>query len=217
MSGPAASRPGRHGLDQMLVQLDGRVAARDRLLGVAGDEIGLAVAQQARIGRNAIPGGAAEQAMEGHALRLAGNVPQRDVDAGKRETDRPVPAHGVKLALQVRHERRHVGEFAPDAQRRHDARDRLPRQRRSGKAERLAPAGEAGIGVDAHEQGLHVRPRPERPHLLGAAVLIGHGDEDGFDFRDFHCSTPACGRCTEWRATAPRATRRAYRPHSEIK
>ena len=54
--------------------------------------------------------------MDRHALCLTGNVPQRDVDAGKRKTDRPMPSHGVQLALQVGHERRHVGEFAADAQ-----------------------------------------------------------------------------------------------------
>ncbi len=89
--------------------------------------------------------------MDRRALRLAGNVPQRDVDAGERKTDRPMPPHGMQLALQVGHERGHVGEFTALAQRSHDAQNRLARQRRSGKAERLAPAGNACIGVDAHE------------------------------------------------------------------
>ena len=105
----------------MLVQLDRGIAAPDRLFGVTGNQIGLAVTQQARIGRNAISAGPAKQAMDRHALRLAGNVPQRDVDAGKRETDRSMPPHGMQLALQVGHECRHVGEFAANAQRRDDA------------------------------------------------------------------------------------------------
>jgi len=177
----------------VFVQLDRGVTAPDRLLGIAGDQIGFAVAQQARIGRNAIPGRPAEQAVNRHALRLAGNVPQRDVDAGKRETDRPMPPHGMQLALQVGHERGHVGEFAANAQRRDDAQNRLARQRRSGKAERLAPAGNAGIGVDADEQGFHMRPRPERPHRLRPAMLIGCGDENGFDAGDLHVFLLASG------------------------
>ena len=91
--------------------------------------------------------------------------------------DRPMPSHGVQLALQVGHERGNVGELAALAQRRDNAQDRLPRQRRSGKAERLAPADKARIGVDAHEQCLHMRPWPERPHRLRSAVLVGHGDD----------------------------------------
>ena len=130
--------------------------------------------------------GAAEQAMDRRALRFAQNIPQRDVDAGECETHRPVASHGVKLALQVGHERRNIGELAADTERRHNARDRLVGQGRDGKAERLAPADEARIGVDAHEQRLHVRPRPERAHRLRSAVLVRHGDQDGLDAGNFH-------------------------------
>ena len=49
------------------------------------------------------------------AFRLAENIPKRNVDAAEREAYRAVPSHGVKLARQIRHERRHVGNVTPDA------------------------------------------------------------------------------------------------------
>jgi hypothetical protein len=55
----------------MFMQLEGGVASPDRLLCEACDEIGIAEAQQARIGRNALPACPAEQAVKRHALRLA--------------------------------------------------------------------------------------------------------------------------------------------------
>ena len=171
----------------MLMQFDGGVTSPDRLLREARDEIGTAVAQQARIGRNALPACPAEQAMKRHALRLADEVPQRDVDAAEREADRAVPPHGVKLALQIRHERRHVGDLSPDAQRRHHARESFARQRRCCKAEGLAPSDQSCVGVDPNEQRLHVRPRAERSHRLGSAMFVGHGDKDWFNLGNLHC------------------------------
>ena len=170
----------------MFMQLDGGVASPNRLLCEACDEIGVAVAQQARIGRNPFPACPAEQTVKRHALRLADQVPQRDVDAGEREADRSVPPHGVKLALQIRHDRRHVGNLSPDAQRRDHARESFARQRRRCKAEGLAPSDQSCVGVDPDEQRLHVRPRAERPHRLGSAMFVGNGDEDWLNPRNLH-------------------------------
>jgi hypothetical protein len=63
-----------------LVQLDVAIALLDRLLGARGDLLRIAVLQQAGIGRQLVAARAAQQPMQRQAGRLAGNVPQRDVE-----------------------------------------------------------------------------------------------------------------------------------------
>ena len=55
-----------------------------------------------------------------------------------------------------------------------------------GMAERLAPAGDAGIGVDAHEQDVEAGGRTPRDGHGAAADIVGDLDQNGFDGRDLH-------------------------------
>jgi hypothetical protein len=67
------------------VQLDVAIALFDRLLGARRDLLGIAVLQQAGIGRQLVAARAAQQPMQRQAGCLAGDVPQRDVEARQRE------------------------------------------------------------------------------------------------------------------------------------
>ena len=67
--------------------------------------------------------------MDRHSLRFAGDIPQGNIDTGERVADWAVAPHGVELALQVRHERWHIGKFATDAQRLDNMQNRLTCQR----------------------------------------------------------------------------------------
>ena len=114
-AGPGHVTRGLHLGHGDLVELDVAIAAAERLLGVAGHRVGLAVAQQAGVGRQVGPRAAAEQAVERQPSHLARDVPQRDVDARQRVDRRTVAADPVQHALQIVVERRDL------------ARDRGPR------------------------------------------------------------------------------------------
>ena len=126
-----------------LVQLDARITLLKGVRGVALDEVGLAVAQQARIDRHALGGLAAQHAIERLAGDLAGDIPQRDVEAGQRIGDRPVARRIVELALQVAHQAADVARIAAERERRHQIGERSPRRRAGAEPESLAPADDA--------------------------------------------------------------------------
>ena len=173
--------------DADFVQLDVAVAARDRCGAVVPHHIGVAVAQQAGIGRHALDGfGAAEQAIERLAGALAGDVPQRDVERRQRETDRPV-ARAIALPVgDVAHQRRNVGRVAADRERRNGVLHRDLGDAAGGEAKTLAPADEAFIGRHLDEQRLHIRPLRRRGVLGGIAEVVGHADMERLYGGDFH-------------------------------
>jgi hypothetical protein len=165
-------------------ELHGREAPIDP---APGDVVGLCrrVAEEhARIGAHAGLEGAAEQLIDGLVRGLAGDVPERHVDA----------RHGVgaqaRAAVEVRrlahrggadvdcervvpHDR--AAQAAADLVREGRVDDRLDRGRAGID---LAPARDAGVGVDPHEAG-----------VLGAVAGGAHlrqPEDDRFDVRDLH-------------------------------
>ncbi len=66
------------------VQFDRRVAFAERSLAVFPYQLRLAVAQQACVARDRLALCAAQQAVQRRARRLARDVPERDVEPGKR-------------------------------------------------------------------------------------------------------------------------------------
>jgi hypothetical protein len=100
------------------VQLDVAVAAGDGRRRDPAHDIGVGVAQQAGIGRKLRSAGAAEEAVERQAGRLAGDVPQRDVEAGQAEGDGAVAPEEMQLLLQVAADAADVAGIAADGERR---------------------------------------------------------------------------------------------------
>ncbi|MGY4378872.1 phosphoribosylformimino-5-aminoimidazole carboxamide ribonucleotide (ProFAR) isomerase [Bradyrhizobium sp. i1.3.6] len=80
MPGPMALARGKHRRRRGLVQLDGAIAERERLLAFARDVLRRADSQQARIGGDVRALACSEQAMQRRALDLRSQVPQRDVE-----------------------------------------------------------------------------------------------------------------------------------------
>src|SRR3546814_12213596 len=65
--------------------LDVAIAFLDRRLGDVADHLGVLVLEQAGVGRDRRLHLPAEQAVQRQARRLAGDVPERNVDAADRE------------------------------------------------------------------------------------------------------------------------------------
>ena len=91
------------------MQLDRLVAQPQRRLALARDEIGIADPQQARIGGNPRALGLADQAMQRHALRLRGKVPQGDIERRDRKHGDAVAAEQMQVALDLIHEGGNAG------------------------------------------------------------------------------------------------------------
>ena len=90
MSGPMAERAAATSATGDLVQLDAAIAALDRPRRIARDQIGIPIAQQARIGRHAIDLRRPEHPVQRLALCLPGNIPQRDIEFPRART---TPGH----------------------------------------------------------------------------------------------------------------------------
>src|SRR5438876_205218 len=173
----------RHG---DLVQLDVAIAALERLLGVEGDGVRLAVAQQARVRGQVGARTAAEQPVERQPRELAGDVPERDVDAGERVDGRPVAPDTVQPALEVVVDLGDLRRVAAHAHRAEHGVDGRACRVEDPVAERLAPAADPGVGVDAHQQ--HVDAGHRAVAQLRRRPLDDHRqvDDKRLDARDLH-------------------------------
>ena len=173
--------------DADLMKLDEGVAALDRLGAILPDDIGVAVAQQARIGRHALHLlRSAEQTVERLAGALSGNIPQRNVERRECKTDRAVARAIALLVGDIRHQRRDVGRIAPDRQRRNGPFHRHLGNAASRQAKALAPTDDALVRRDFDEQRFHPRPLRRGGILRRIAEVIGNADVEGFDGCDFH-------------------------------
>ena len=159
-----------------LVHLEVFISAAQRLLGDARHHVGIAVLEQARIGRKLVALRTAEQLVDRQVRRLAEDVPQRHVEPGQRVHHRPGAADPVGVAHQPVHQRRDVGRIGADA----GGRDQRLDQRFDGAPdpmrERLAPAGEAGVGLDLDQQGVEGGARLAGELELRRAGLDAAGD-----------------------------------------
>jgi hypothetical protein len=84
-----------------LVQLDVAIALLDRELGARCDPFGITVLEQARVSRQRGQPRAAQQAMQRQAGGLAGDVPERDVEAREGERRDAVATEQVQPLLEV--------------------------------------------------------------------------------------------------------------------
>src|SRR5439155_7426065 len=167
-------------------QLDVAIAALERLLGVEGDGVRLAVAQQARVRGQVGARTAAEQPVERQPRELAGDVPERDVDAGERVDGRPVAPDTVQQALEVVVDRGDLRRVAAHAQWAEHGVDGRARRGEDPVAERLTPAADTGVGVDAHQQ--HVDAGHRAVAQLRRRPLDDHRqvDDERLDAGDLH-------------------------------
>ena len=184
-----------------LVDLDQAVAALERLLDVALQRRQLPVAQQARVRGQIGARAAAEQPIERQSRELARDVPERDVDRRQAIGHRAVTARAVQRARELGHERRDRGRIAADEDRRDDVVDRCARRAPDAMAESFAPAGDAFVSVDAHEQHLERRARLPADVRHVAVELERHVDDVRGDLGDFHRrrrDDVACHRSSRW-------------------
>ena len=181
---PLARRLDR--VDAVLVQLDVPEAALDHLGADAADRLGRDVTQQAGVSAHLRPARAAEQVAERQAGALAGDVPQRDVDGRMRIDHGSVAAEDVEGLRRLAVQSIDVGRVLADEPRAHIGLERRLGRRDDGVAEALAPAGDAGVGLNLHQQVVHGRKAQagevllRRPHVEGNAHVVG------VDRRDLH-------------------------------
>jgi len=168
------------------VQLDEPVAAPERLLRVTGDRVSRAVAQEARVGRQLDARAPAEQAIGRHPSDLARDVPQRDVDARQRVHRRPVAPDPVQQTLHVVVEGRDLARIAADTHGPEQGVDDGTRGRKHPMAERLAPADDAAVGLDADQQHVDAGSRPPAEHRRGPVDQHRHVEYERLNPCDLH-------------------------------
>ena len=144
------------------------------------------VAHQAGVGAHLLPPRAAEQVAERQAGALAGDVPQRDVDRGMRIDHRPVAAEDVEGLRRLPVQSIDVGCVLADEPRAHIGLERRLGRRDDRVAEALAPAGDAGVGLNLHQQVVHGRKSQAGEVLLRRAHVEGNADVVRVDGRDLH-------------------------------
>ncbi len=132
--------------------------------------------------------GAAQQAMQRQVGRLAGDVPQGDVEPRQGEDRDAVAAEQVQLLLQVVAESRDVARILADR----EGCDHVVQGRAhgigAGIAERFAPADDARVRLDPHQQGVdHDR---HALALVTAAEGVRHLHRMRVDTRDLHSILP---------------------------
>ena len=168
------------------MQLDQAIAPPERLLGVAGDGLGGAVAQEARVGWQVGARASAQQAVERDAGDLARDVPERDVEARQRVHGRPVAADPVQEPLNLVVDRGDLARIAADAQGSEQGVDDRARGREDTMTERLAPADDSRIGLEADEQHVDAGPRPAAEHRRGPVDQHREIENEGLNPSDLH-------------------------------
>ena len=182
------------------VQFDRAEALADCLLAVPGGQRRVRVAQQARIAVETLAPRAAEQRMQGLACGLASDVPERDVQARKRERSDAESPEDMQPLLDLGMQTGDIRCIPSDR----DRRDHVPHRRGDGTAagvrERFAPARDAGVGVHPHQAEIERLPAAgaQRPAL--GAVAAGDRKRDCFDADDLHPRAPTRGNRPVWAA-----------------
>ena len=192
------SRPDRlarreHRCRRRLMQLDRAIAAPQRRLAFASDLVGCADPQQAGIGRNLFAPRFAGQSMHRHALRLARQIPQRDVERGDRKHGDAVAAEQVQIALDLLHGCRDpggIGDFEAARLRRDHLLDRGASGPRTDVSEGIAPAGEAGVGQDLDQHHVERRDRGGALPEARRSRIVGNADMVRPDVGDLHHRPP---------------------------
>ena len=133
------------------------------------DQRRVAVAQQARIGLELRALAAAQQSVQRLAGALAEDVPQRDLDAGEGIDERPVAAQQVHRMQDVAGKRLDVPASRPITSGATIVSSAALVVGDGGMAERLAPADQAVLRLDPHQQDLEMRPG-----LAGEKLGSGH-------------------------------------------
>src|SRR4029453_13973765 len=132
----------------------------------------------------------AQQTMQRQAGRLAGDVPQRDVETRQGEDRYAVAAEQVQLLLQVIGEPGDVARVLAHG----DGRDHVvaggPHGVGAGIAEGLAPADDAVVGFDPHQKDVVGRPGTQAFALVTAAEGVRHLHRMRVDTRDLHSILP---------------------------
>jgi hypothetical protein len=172
------------------VQLDVAIAFADRLLHARRHLLRVAVLQQAGIGRQPIAPRTAQQAIERQVRGLARDVPQRDVESRQSEDREAVAAEQMELLLQVVGEARDVACVLADGDRRHHVVQRRGDGVAAAVAEGLAPADDAGVGLDPHQQDVVGRPVAAAIARRVAAEGERHLDRVAVYARDLHATLP---------------------------
>src|SRR5262249_716651 len=153
------------------------------------DRLRIAVAHEARIGLELGPRGAADEAMDRQPGKLSGDVPERDVDAGECEERRAVIAEEMEFLPQLVKDRADLAGVAADQHWLHHLVERHLVALDDGVTERLAPAADAFVGVDAQHQYVERRPWLPREVPRLATIVIGNLEKEAFDRGDLH-TTP---------------------------
>ena len=136
----------------------------------------ICVAGQGGIGVQLVGVWGTEQSMQGQAGRLAGDVPQRDIEPAQCEQCDAVAPEIVELALQSFHHPGDVGGILADRERGDQRLQRGAGCRHRIEAERLAVAGDAFVGRDAHDEQVDAAPvrgcrsRPASPDSAPASA-----------------------------------------------
>ena len=205
----AHRQPGRPHLGLLgLVQLDVAIALVERLLGPRRHFLGIAIFEQAGVGRQAVASGAAQQAMQRQVGRLAGDVPQRDVEPRQGEDGDAVAAEQVQLLLQVVAELRDVARILADRERRDHVVQGRAHGIGAGIAERFAPADDARVRLDPHQQDVVCRPGAQALALVTAAEGVRHLDRMAVDARDLHSIFPFVRISASMRSACARSASR---------
>jgi hypothetical protein len=190
------------------VKLDVTIALRHRLSGARRDLLRVAILQQAGIGRQPVAPCPTEQPVQRQTGRLAGDVPQRDVESGKSEDRDAVAAEQMQLLLQVVAEFGDVARVPADRQGSHHVVQGGANGIGAGVAERLAPADDAGIGFHSYEQDVVGRPGAQTFTLMTAAESVRHLYRLRVDARDLHSTLPfllmSASKLSAWGRSASR-------------
>ena len=199
---PDALHVVRHWMRRRL-DLEDAMAERD--LGARLGHFGLRALDGERPGeRHAVADAAAEQAVHGHAERLAVEVPERHLDRGAREgIALNPPRHLAAQRLDLR-------GVAPGEPRRDVALDRdrdrfrrLLAPRRAAQARGLTPAHEAVSRLDS-DKGEVDRRQGREGHLVRALHRnVGEDHADAGDLHRAHSASGAFSRAAPGRSNRP--------------
>ena len=183
---------GSNRVDCGLMQLDGGIALRQRLLAFARDLLRITDRQQARIGRNGGTPPGAEQIAQRLAFNLCREVPQRDIEPGHGEHRHTVATEQMQLLLKPIHESRNGGGIRyrlPNGARRDHLLDRGDDRVRTGIGEGIAPAGQSGVGDNFDQHDIERRRAFAGLREIRRTRVERNTDVVGNDSVDDHCGS----------------------------
>ncbi len=168
------------------MQLHGVVALVESTRAGLGDLGGNAVAQQARIGRERAERSAAEQPPKRQVRRFARDIPERDVQGRQRIDVWTVATEQMQALGEARHQAANVARVLAERGRSELRIDDRARRRAAGVTEAFAPAVEALVRDDAHQQRVEARPADAEKGGRSRADVAGRADQMGLDRHDLH-------------------------------